>query len=147
LALSGLFGLPGFDLLKNWIKSMFGEKDVELELKSLIGKSNLPAAAKRTILYGALSNLGIDVGRRVGMGERAILRDKVTHDRPRTPAKAGVLGVFGATLNWAEIGSIDFRSKFLRSKALIRACPFQHNIYGLFRVRLNLNLTERRIRT
>jgi hypothetical protein len=68
LALSGVFGLPGFDWLKDWIKGLFG-KDVELELRGFIGKSSLPAPIKRTILYGALSNLGMNVGRRVGMGD------------------------------------------------------------------------------
>ncbi|MDR1378337.1 MAG: hypothetical protein LBJ36_04735 [Synergistaceae bacterium] len=68
LALSGLVGLPAFDLIKNIWKYFFDD-DVELELKSLVGKSGLPAPVKRTVLYGALSNAGIDIGRRVGMGD------------------------------------------------------------------------------
>lgn len=68
VVLSGVFGLPGFDLLKDWLKSIFG-KDLELETKKLIAESPLPEPVKRTILYGALSNLGIDVGRRAGMGD------------------------------------------------------------------------------
>ena len=68
VALSGVFGLPGFDWLKDWLKSIFG-KDLELETKKLIAESSLPEPVKRTILYGALSNLGIDVGRRAGMGD------------------------------------------------------------------------------
>jgi hypothetical protein len=69
LALSGLFGIPGFDWLKEWIKSIFAGKDIELEVKKYIGESDLPAPVKKTILYGAMSNLGVDVGRRVGMGD------------------------------------------------------------------------------
>jgi hypothetical protein len=69
LPLSGLFGLPGFELFKTLIKKLFPEKDIELELKSVIGESDLPEPVKRTVLYGALSNLGIDVGRRSGMGD------------------------------------------------------------------------------
>ncbi len=68
VALSGVFGLPGFDWLKDWLKSIFG-KDLELETKKLIAESSLPEPVKRTILYGALSNLGVDVGRRAGMGD------------------------------------------------------------------------------
>ena len=68
VVLSGVFGLPGFDLLKDWLKSIFG-KDLELETKKLVAESSLPEPVKRTILYGALSNLGIDVGRRAGMGD------------------------------------------------------------------------------
>ena len=68
VVLSGVFGLPGFDLLKDWLKSIFG-KDLELETKKLVAESSLPEPVKRTILYGALSNLGVDVGRRAGMGD------------------------------------------------------------------------------
>ena len=68
VALTGVFGLPGFDWLKDWLKSIFG-KDLELETKKLIAESSLPEPVKRTILYGALSNLGIDIGRRAGMGD------------------------------------------------------------------------------
>jgi hypothetical protein len=68
LALSGLVGIPAFDLVKELWKWLFDD-DIELELKSVVGKSNLPAPVKRTVLYGALSNAGIDIGRRVGMGD------------------------------------------------------------------------------
>jgi hypothetical protein len=68
LAMSGLFGLPAFDLIKNLLKSLFG-KDLELETKKVIGESSLPTPIKKTLLYGALSNAGIDIGRRVGMGD------------------------------------------------------------------------------
>jgi hypothetical protein len=69
LPLSGLFGLPGFELFKTLIKKLFPDKDIELELKKVIGESDLPEPVKKTVLYGALSNLGIDVGRRSGMGD------------------------------------------------------------------------------
>ena len=68
VALTGVFGLPGFDWLEDWLKSIFG-KDLELETKKLVSEGPLPEPVKRTILYGALSNLGIDVGRRAGMGD------------------------------------------------------------------------------
>ena len=38
------------------------------QMKKLIAESSLPEPVKRTILYGALSNLVIDVGRRAGIG-------------------------------------------------------------------------------
>ena len=69
LLLSGALGLPGFDWLKGFIKWITGGKDVELEMKKLVGESDLPGPVKRTVLYGALSNAGIDVGRRAGMGD------------------------------------------------------------------------------
>jgi hypothetical protein len=69
LALSGLLGLPGFDWLKDFIKWITGGEDIELEVKKLVGESSLPRPVKRTVLYGALSNAGIDVGRRAGMGD------------------------------------------------------------------------------
>jgi hypothetical protein len=68
LALSGLLGVPGFDLLKSFVKWLTGT-DVELETKKFIGESSLPAPVKRTLLYGGLSNVGVDVGRRAGMGD------------------------------------------------------------------------------
>ncbi|MDR3164674.1 MAG: hypothetical protein LBU13_03770 [Synergistaceae bacterium] len=69
LALSGLLGVPGFELLKNFVKWVTGGKDIELEMKEFIGESSLPPSVKRTLIYGGLSNIGIDVGRRAGMGD------------------------------------------------------------------------------
>ena len=69
LALSGLLGLPGFDMLKDIIKWFTGGKDIELETKKFIGESSLPAPVKRTLIYGLFSNAGVDVGRRAGMGD------------------------------------------------------------------------------
>gem|GEM_PF-5420996 len=70
LLLSGLFGLPGSEILKNLIKRFSDDgTDIELEIKKVIAESDLPESVKKTILYGALSNLGIDVGKRVGMGD------------------------------------------------------------------------------
>ena len=54
-----------FSLHRGTEKSIFG-KDLELETKKLIAESSLPEPVKRTILYGALSNLDVDVGRRAG---------------------------------------------------------------------------------
>jgi hypothetical protein len=68
LAMSGVFGLPAFDWLKDFIKSIWGT-DIELEVKKLVSESPLPDAAKRTILYGAAANAGVDIGRRVGLGD------------------------------------------------------------------------------
>ena len=68
LALSGLLGVPGFELLKEFVKWLTGT-DVELEMKKFVGESDLPAPVKRTLLYGGLSNVGVDVGRRAGMGD------------------------------------------------------------------------------
>ena len=48
---------------------MFSGKDIELELKKFIGTSKMPQRLKDTILYGAFANLGVDVGKRTGMGD------------------------------------------------------------------------------
>jgi hypothetical protein len=70
LLLSGVFGLPGGDLLKKILqKTIPGEEDLELEIKKRVSQLPLPGFIKRTLLYGALSNIGIDVGRRVGMAD------------------------------------------------------------------------------
>jgi hypothetical protein len=68
ILLSGILGLPGLDWLKDFIKSVWGP-DIELEVKRLVSESPLPAPVKRTVLYGALSNAGVDVGRRVGLAD------------------------------------------------------------------------------
>lgn len=67
--MSGLFGLPGFEFIKNLIKGLFDDKDIEVEIKDAVTQSGLPQSVKDTLMYGALSNLGIDVGKRVGMGD------------------------------------------------------------------------------
>jgi hypothetical protein len=69
LALSGLLGLPGFDMLKDIVKWFTGGGDIELETKKFIGESSLPNPVKRTLIYGLFSNVGVDVGRRAGMGD------------------------------------------------------------------------------
>ncbi|MDR1649030.1 MAG: hypothetical protein LBR71_02110, partial [Synergistaceae bacterium] len=68
LLLSGLVGLPGFELIKNIFKWMFDD-DIEMEMKKMVSESPLPPALKKTVLYGALANAGVDIGRRVGMGD------------------------------------------------------------------------------
>jgi hypothetical protein len=68
MVLAGVLGaIPGFDILKGAIKSMFDDEDIELEIKKVIAESDLPTPLKKAVLYGALSNMGIDVSQRQGM--------------------------------------------------------------------------------
>jgi hypothetical protein len=72
LLLSGIFGAPGGDALKAFIDLLIpgdDDRDLEMEIKKWVSETSLPDLVKKTILYGALSNLGIDIGRRVGMGD------------------------------------------------------------------------------
>jgi hypothetical protein len=72
LLLSGIFGVPGGDALKALIELLIpgdDDPDLEMEIKKWVSETSLPGPVKKTILYGALSNLGIDIGRRVGMGD------------------------------------------------------------------------------
>jgi hypothetical protein len=68
IAMSGFLGLPAFDWLKRFIEWIW-DYDIELEVKKLVSESPLPAAAKRTILYGIAANAGVDIGRRVGLAD------------------------------------------------------------------------------
>jgi hypothetical protein len=72
LLLSGIFGVPGGDALKALIELLIpgdDDPDLEMEMKKWVSETSLPDPVKKTILYGALSNLGMDIGRRVGMGD------------------------------------------------------------------------------
>jgi hypothetical protein len=70
LALSGLIGaIPMFNVIATMAKAMFDEKDLELEIKSVVNKLPIPAALQRQVLYGAFSNVGIDIGRRMGVAD------------------------------------------------------------------------------
>jgi hypothetical protein len=71
LLLSGVFGLPGGELLKKILEKIFAgdDEDLELELKKSVAELPLPGTVRKAILYGALSNAGIDIGKRVGMGD------------------------------------------------------------------------------
>jgi hypothetical protein len=70
LVLGGLVGgIPLFSAISYAAKALFPEKDLELEIKRTIADLPLPNPVKRTLLYGALSNIGINVSSRVGLGD------------------------------------------------------------------------------
>jgi hypothetical protein len=70
LVLGGLVGgIPLFGAISTAAKALFPEKDLELEIKRVVAGLPLPNSVKRTLLYGALSNIGIDVSSRVGLGD------------------------------------------------------------------------------
>jgi len=70
--LSGYYAFPLAELLINTVKAMFGV-DLELELKKHLmdwaGDDQEKQAAAMAIMYGAFSNLGVDISRRVGAGD------------------------------------------------------------------------------
>lgn len=70
IALSGLFGLPGTDLLVSLFRALF-DRDPQLEINAWLAKNSswISEPVRRTIQYGLLSNVGIDMSRRVGMGD------------------------------------------------------------------------------
>jgi hypothetical protein len=70
LVLGGLVGgIPLFGVISAAAKALFPEDDLELEIKRVVTALPLPVAVQRTLLYGALSNLGIDISSRVGLGD------------------------------------------------------------------------------
>jgi hypothetical protein len=70
LLLAGIPGaIPGWEFLSAFLKSLFPERDLTLELKSVLDKAPIPTALKRTIAYGAASNLGFDISRRSGFSD------------------------------------------------------------------------------
>jgi hypothetical protein len=72
IAISGYFALPGMDLVKNSVKSLF-DIDIELEGKKYLmewaGNDEERQKIAKTIMYGAFGNAGVDVSRRIGMGD------------------------------------------------------------------------------
>ncbi|GHV31040.1 hypothetical protein FACS1894167_12790 [Synergistales bacterium] len=66
--MSGMMGMPLFNWIKDMIKHLWDE-DIEMEIKKAVADSPLPNAAKRTLLYGVMANAGVDIGRRVGLGD------------------------------------------------------------------------------
>lgn len=69
IALSGLWGFPGADLLRALFMALF-DRDPQAELNAWMAKENwISEPVRRTIQYGALSNAGVDISKRVGMGD------------------------------------------------------------------------------
>jgi len=69
IALSGLWGFPGAELLKSLFMALFG-RDPQAEVNAWMAKQDwIPEPVRRTIQYGLLSNAGIDISKRVGMGD------------------------------------------------------------------------------
>jgi len=75
IAVSGFYGLPGMEALKNMIFRLSG-KDIELEAKEFLirwaGNDTKKKATAKSIMFGAFSNDqlgGIDLSRRIGAGD------------------------------------------------------------------------------
>ncbi len=75
IAVSGFYGLPGMEALKNMILRLSG-KDIELEAKEFLirwaGDDPKKKATAKSIMFGAFSNDqlgGIDLSRRIGAGD------------------------------------------------------------------------------
>lgn len=70
--ISGYYALPGLELLKNSVKSMF-DVDIELEAKKYLmnwaGSNPEKQKIAKTIMYGIGSNAGVDISRRIGGGD------------------------------------------------------------------------------
>jgi len=70
--ISGYYAMPGFELLKSSVKSMFNV-DIDLEVKKHLmdWASDDPTKQKiaKTIMYGITSNAGVDISRRIGAGD------------------------------------------------------------------------------
>jgi hypothetical protein len=70
IAMGGLLGaIPGFALISSIARNLFDDEDLELEAKNALSQLPLPDPVKESLLYGALSQAGIDVGRRLGWGD------------------------------------------------------------------------------
>jgi hypothetical protein len=72
IALSGLTGLPGEDMIKALIKGMT-DKDIEAEAKKWavneFGDDPMGKAFVMQMFYGGLSHIGMDVSKRTGAGD------------------------------------------------------------------------------
>jgi len=73
--ISGYYGFPGMEVIKNIVKGMF-DVDIELEAKDYFlkwaGSDPEKKAIAKTVLYGAFANEqlgGVDISRRVGGGD------------------------------------------------------------------------------
>lgn len=70
--IGGYYAFPGMETMKNAVKSMF-DVDIELEGKKHLmdwaGNDPNRQAVAKTIMYGAFGNAGVDISRRVGMGD------------------------------------------------------------------------------
>jgi hypothetical protein len=70
--LGGYYAFPGMENLKEAVKTTFGI-DIELETKNHLmqwaGSDKNRQAIAKTIMYGAFSNVGVDVSKRTGMGD------------------------------------------------------------------------------
>lgn len=72
IMLSGLFGLPGAGALSALMAGLFGydpEKDLKKRLMSWAGNDPAKSFIAKQILYGVGSHVGVDVSKRLGMGD------------------------------------------------------------------------------
>ena len=70
--LSGLFGLPGAGALSALMAGLFGydpEKDLKKRLMSWAGNDPAKSFIAKQIIYGVGSHVGVDVSKRLGMGD------------------------------------------------------------------------------
>jgi predicted RNA methylase len=70
--LSGVYAIPGIETIKNFVNWLTGD-DLELATKKYLmewaSSDKDKQAVAKTILYGAFSNAGIDISKRVGLGD------------------------------------------------------------------------------
>lgn len=70
--LAGYYAMPGIEMLKNSVKSMF-DIDIELESKKYLmdwaGDDKTKQAAAKTIMYGIGASAGVDISKRIGTGD------------------------------------------------------------------------------
>ena len=99
LGLAGLGGMPFLGVAGSILNSLIGlfsgdDEDLGLDIKKKLmewaSEGVLPKPVVKTILYGVLSNIGIDISSRVGMG------DILNNDES---VLAAATGVFGSTIS------------------------------------------------
>ena len=71
---AGMFGLPGADDLKNLIEALhrfFKDRDIDLEteLRELLAERGAPAWLTEALARGFARQTGVDVSKRIGMGD------------------------------------------------------------------------------
>jgi hypothetical protein len=70
IAIAGIPGaIPGLEFISWLVKGLFPEEDIALEVKNFVAGMSIPDSIKRSILYGALSNIGVDVSSRAGFND------------------------------------------------------------------------------
>lgn len=72
MLVAGIFGFPGAEPIKEFIKWLTGcdiEKEAKKELLAWAGKDEVKRAIAKNIMYGIGSNIGMDISKRAGAGD------------------------------------------------------------------------------